>query len=57
MSELALNIFDPKEIVRLKAVLNEVVLSLPKQQHAVVRCKLPSQSSFLNSPRTVRRIR
>ena len=32
MSELALNIFDPKEIVRLKAVLNEVVLSFPKQQ-------------------------
>jgi hypothetical protein len=34
MSELALNIFDPKEIVRLKAVLNEVVLSLPKQQRS-----------------------
>jgi len=29
MSELALNIFDPKEILRLKAVLSEVVLSLP----------------------------
>jgi hypothetical protein len=34
MSELALNIFDPKEIVRLKAVLNEVVLSLSKQQRS-----------------------
>jgi hypothetical protein len=34
MSELALNIFDPKEIVRLKAVLSEVVLSLPKQQRS-----------------------
>jgi hypothetical protein len=34
MSELALNIFHPKEIVRLKAVLNEVVLSFPKQQRS-----------------------
>lgn len=32
MSELTLNIFDPQEIVRLKAVLSEVVFSLPKQQ-------------------------
>jgi hypothetical protein len=34
MSEIALNIFDPKEIVRLKAVLSEVVLSLPNQQRS-----------------------
>ena len=34
MSELALNILDLKEIVRLKAVLSEVVLSLPKEQRS-----------------------
>ena len=34
MSELALNILDLKEIVRLKAVLSEVVLSLPKKQRS-----------------------
>jgi hypothetical protein len=32
MKEITLNIFAPEEIVRLKAVLNEVVLALPKQQ-------------------------
>jgi hypothetical protein len=31
MTEKALNIFGPEEVVRLKAVLNEVVLALPKQ--------------------------
>jgi hypothetical protein len=31
IGELALNIFDPEEIVRLKAVMNEVV---PKQQRS-----------------------
>ena len=30
----ALNILDPEEIVRLKTVLNEVVLGLPKQQRS-----------------------
>jgi len=34
LSELALNILDLKEIVRLKAVLSEVVLSLPKKQRS-----------------------
>jgi hypothetical protein len=34
MREIKLNILDPEEIVRLKAVLNEVVLALPKQQRS-----------------------
>jgi hypothetical protein len=34
MREITLNIFAPEEIVRLKAVLNEVVLALPKQQRS-----------------------
>jgi hypothetical protein len=34
MREIALNIFAPEEIVRLKAILNEVVLALPKQQRS-----------------------
>jgi len=34
VKEVALNILDPKEIVRLKAVLNEVVLALPKQHRS-----------------------
>lgn len=32
--EITLNILDPEEIVRLKGVLNEVVLALPKQQRS-----------------------
>ena len=32
MREINLNILDPEEIIRLKGVLNEVVLTLPKQQ-------------------------
>ena len=34
MAEITLNILDPEEIVRLKTVLNEVVLGLPKQQRS-----------------------
>ena len=34
MREITLNIFGPEEIVRLKAVLSEVVLALPKQQRS-----------------------
>jgi hypothetical protein len=34
MREITLNIFAPEEIVRLKAVLNEVVLALPKQRRS-----------------------
>ena len=34
MREITLNIFDPEEIVRLKGVLNEVVLTLPEQQRS-----------------------
>lgn len=34
MREVRLNIFPPEEIVRLKAVLNEVVLALPKQHRS-----------------------
>jgi hypothetical protein len=32
--EVNLNILDPEEIVRLKGVLNEVVLTLPEQQRS-----------------------
>jgi hypothetical protein len=32
MREIKLNILDPKEIVGLRCVLNEVVLALPEQQ-------------------------
>jgi hypothetical protein len=34
MREIALNILDPDEIVRLRAVLNEVVLALPEQNRS-----------------------
>jgi len=34
MDEVALNIPAPEEIARLKAVLNEVVLALPKQRRS-----------------------
>jgi len=34
MREITLNIFDAEEISRLKAILNEVVLALPKQQRS-----------------------
>ena len=34
MREITLNIFGPEEILRLKAVLSEVVLALPKQQRS-----------------------
>jgi hypothetical protein len=34
MREITLNIFDAEEISRLKAVLREVVLALPKQQRS-----------------------
>jgi len=34
MSELALNILDPKAIAQLRVVLSEVVLSLPKKQRS-----------------------
>ena len=34
MREITLNVFGPEEIVRLKAVLSEVVLALPKQQRS-----------------------
>ncbi len=34
MGEIALNILDPEEILRLKAVLSEVVLALPEQQRS-----------------------
>ncbi len=34
MGEITLNIFAPDEIVRLKAVMNEVVLALPKQHRS-----------------------
>jgi hypothetical protein len=34
MRDFALNILDPEEIVRLKSVLNEMVLALPKQQRS-----------------------
>jgi hypothetical protein len=34
MREITLNIFAPEEIVRLKAVLNEVALALPKRQRS-----------------------
>ena len=34
MREITLNILAPEEIVRLKAVLNEVVLALPQQQRS-----------------------
>jgi len=34
MSEIKLNIFDPEEIGRLRAVLNEVILTLPKQKRS-----------------------
>lgn len=34
MREVNLNILDPEEIVRLKGVLNEVVLTLPEQQRS-----------------------
>ena len=34
MSELTLNILDPQAIAQLKAVLSEVVLSLPKTQRS-----------------------
>lgn len=34
MREITLNILGPEEIVRLKTVLNEVVLGLPKQQRS-----------------------
>jgi hypothetical protein len=34
VKEVALNILDPEEIVRLKAVFNEVVLALPEQHRS-----------------------
>jgi hypothetical protein len=34
MSEITLNILDPKEIAQLKVVLSEVVLSLPIEQRS-----------------------
>jgi hypothetical protein len=34
MRDITLNILDPDEIVRLKGVLNEVVLALPEQQRS-----------------------
>ena len=34
MREITLNIFAPEEIVRLKAVMNEVVLALPTQHRS-----------------------
>ena len=34
MREITLNVLGPEEIVRLKAVLSEVVLALPKQQRS-----------------------
>jgi hypothetical protein len=34
MGEITLNILAPEEIVRLKAVLSEMVLALPKQQRS-----------------------
>jgi len=34
MREVNLNILDPEEIVRLKGVLNEVVLTLPEQRRS-----------------------
>jgi hypothetical protein len=34
MNEATFNILTPEEIARLKAVLNEVVLALPKQQRS-----------------------
>jgi len=34
MSELTLNILDPKAIAQLKVVLSEAVLSLPKEQRS-----------------------
>jgi hypothetical protein len=34
MREITLNIFGAEEIIRLKAVLSEVVLALPKQQRS-----------------------
>lgn len=34
MSEISLNVLDPEDILRLKAVLNEVVLVLPKQHRS-----------------------
>ena len=34
MREITLNILAPEEIVRLKAVLNEVVLALPQKQRS-----------------------
>lgn len=34
MGELTLNILAPDEIARLRAVLNEVVLAVPKQQRS-----------------------
>ena len=34
MKEITLNVFDPEEISRLKSVLAEVVLSLPKQKRS-----------------------
>jgi hypothetical protein len=57
MSELALNIFDPKEIVGLKAVLNEVVLSLPKQQRSCEMQASVAEQLLKLAARTVRRIR
>lgn len=44
MSELTLNILDPKAITQLKAVLSEVVLSLPiKQRSCEMKASLAAQ--------------
>lgn len=34
MRDISLNILEPAEIIRLKAVLNEVVLAVPKQHRS-----------------------
>jgi hypothetical protein len=34
MSEIKLNILDAEEIIRLKAVLNQVILALPRHQRS-----------------------
>jgi hypothetical protein len=34
MSEIKLNVLDAEEITRLKAVLNELILALPKHQRS-----------------------
>jgi hypothetical protein len=43
MGEMTPNILDPVEIVRLKAVLSEIVLSLPKKRSCAMQVSIAAQ--------------